>query len=417
MELMTKYQYTYFIYPYVIEEKKYKQYLQDLLRNKKCKIRFFDKQKDIHLYTYFLPSIREYMFWSFGLNKKAVRDFEKMDSTVQATLLSEQECNIFNYELPENLQGKVETNNGIFFEISEIKIFCYKTGICFLLFKTNLQDSESFSDVLNFNYKFREINSASYDMKEYENIKIQSNAFKNVKDISLLIKDITGNNNISNKIDIGNEKFFVYTYACLDQKDWNENTKEEELDNVFEKYRSVLPASSQIMDDQYSTLENNNVKQKKSIYKNQYIRYGFTFISTALFTSNINTTNFTVVPQKYESEYLYTYILVLYKKMLLNKLNFEFCNQFKKAENGFLEFTKKLWIQDITNEEFGRRLEQNWMDNLEIEKSFYKLKNEYDVTYKKHNVEELNKNNKITRVIVATIFIINLITILYVSMK
>ena len=49
--------------------------------------------------------------------------------------------------------------------------------------------------------------------------------------------------------------------------------------------------------------------------------------------------------------------------------------------------------------------------------TFYKLKNEYDVTYKKHNVEELNKNNKITRVIVATIFIINLITILYVSMK
>ena len=417
MELMTKYQYTYFIYPYVIEEKKYKQYLQNLLRNKKCKIRFFDKQKDIHLYTYFLPSIREYMFWSFGLNKRAIRDFEKMDSTVQSTLLSDQECNIFNYELPENLQGKVETNNGIFFEISEIKIFCYKTGICFLLFKTNLQDSESFSDVLNFNYKFREINSSSYDMKEYENIKIQSNAFKNVKDISLLIKDITGNNNISNKIDIGNEKFFVYTYVCLDQKDWNENTKEEELYNLFEKYRSVLPASSQIMDDHYSTLGNNSVKQKKSIYKNQYIRYGFTFISTALFASNINTTNFTVVPQKYESEYLYTYILVLYKKMLLNKLNFEFCNQFKKAENGFIEFTKKLWIQDITNEEFGRRLEQNWMDNLEIEKSFDKLKNEYDVTYKKHNVEELNKNNKITRIIVATIFIINLITILYVSMK
>ena len=124
-----------------------------------------------------------------------------------------------------------------------------------------------------------------------------------------------------------------------------------------------------------------------------------------------------MVPQKYESEYLYTYILTLYKKILLNVLNYKFEENFKEAENGFLEFTKKLWIQDITNEEFGRRLEQNWMDNLEIEKSFYKLKNEYDVTYKKHNVEELNKNNKITRVIVATIFIINLITILYVSMK
>ena len=232
MELMTKYQYTYFVYPYIIEQNKYKKYLQRLLRNKKCKIRFFDKQKDIHLYTYFLPSIRQNMFWSFGLNKRAIRDFERMDTSVQSTLLSQYECNIFNYELPENLQGKVETNNGIFFEISEIKIICYKTGICFLLFKTNLENSDSFSDILNFNYKFREVNSISYDLKEYENIKIQSNLFKNVKDISVLIKEITGNNSITKKANIGNEKFFVYTYTCVDQKNWNENTENEALDNL-----------------------------------------------------------------------------------------------------------------------------------------------------------------------------------------
>ena len=33
LELMTKYQYTYFIYPYAIDEKEYKKYLQRLLRN------------------------------------------------------------------------------------------------------------------------------------------------------------------------------------------------------------------------------------------------------------------------------------------------------------------------------------------------------------------------------------------------
>ena len=42
MELMTKYQYTYFIYPFAIEEGKYKRYLQKLLQNKKCRVRFFD---------------------------------------------------------------------------------------------------------------------------------------------------------------------------------------------------------------------------------------------------------------------------------------------------------------------------------------------------------------------------------------
>lgn len=413
MELMTKYQYTYFIYPYVIEEKDYNKYLQSLLRNKRCKVRFFDKQRDIHLYTYFLPKVREYMFWSFGLSRVGIRDFNKLDTTVKSTLLAEHECNIFSYDLPENLQGKVETNNGIFFEISEIKIICFKTGVCFIVFKTNLENSESFSDMLNFNYKFREINSVAYHLKEYENIKIQSNSFKDVKDIATVIREIKGKNDIAKNMNIGTEKFFVYSYACLDQKDWNENTENEELNNLFEKYRSVLPANSQMIDDEYAA--DTKRKEKKSIYKNQYIRYGFTATSTVLFTSNINTTNFTVVPQKYESEYLYTYILVLYKKILLNKLNYEFGKQFKEAENEFLDFTKKLWIQDITNEEFGKRMENNWMENLEVDETFTKLKNEYDIVYKKHNVEELSKNNKITRVIIAVILIINIITIWYVS--
>ena len=367
------------------------------------------------MFTYFLPNARNYMFWSFGLNKKAVRDFEKLDTTVKASLLAEHECNIFNYELPENLQGKVETNNGIFFEISEIKIICYKTGIAFLIFKTNLENTDKFSDILNFNYKFREINSDAYDLKEYENIKIQSNAFKDIKDISRIIKDITGKENISKKVNLGNEKFFVYSYACVDQKDWNENSNEDELNNIFEKYRSISPASSQIINDRY-TLKDYE-KEVKSIYKNQYIRYGFTVVSTVLFTSNINTTNFTLVPQKYESEYLYTYIITLYKKILLNVLNYKFSLDFKEAEDGFLEFAKKLWIQDVTNEEFGKKLEKSWIVNLNLEKTFIKLKNQYDISYKKHNVEELNKNNKITRVIIATILIINIITIIYASLN
>lgn len=416
MELMTKYQYTYFFYPYMIEKGKYKSYLQNLLRNPKCQIRFFDKQKDLHLHTYFLPVIRDYMFWSFGLSKNAIKDFKKLDTTVQATLLAEHDCNIFNYKITD-LQGKVEANNGIFFEISEIKIICFSSGICFLLFKTNLENTNSFSDILNFNYKFREINSESYDLKEYENIKIQSNSFKSVKDISVLIKEITGNDICSKKANIGSEKFFVYSYACLDQKDWEENAENQVLDNLFEKYRSVQPANSQIIDDEYSFEGNEKLKEKKSMYKNQYIRYGFSVASTVLLTSTANTTNFTVVPQKFESEYLYTYLIVLYKKMLLNKLNYEFGHNFKKAEKEFLEFTQKVWIHDITNEEFGGRLERNWMDNLELESSFIKLKNEYDMTYKKYNVEEMNKNNKATIVIIAVIVIINVFTIIYAAIS
>lgn len=417
MELMTKYQYTYFIYPYLIEESQYKKYLCSLLKNNKCKLRFFNNQKDIHLYTYFLPNIRDFMFWSFGLGDKEIKEFNKLDTTMKSTILAERECNIFRYELPENLQGKVEDDRGIFFEISEVKIMCFKSGICFLVFKTTLENSDKFSDLLNFNYRFREANSLSYNLKEYENIKIQSSSFKSVKDISTLIKDITGAEDISREANIGNEKFFVYSYACLDQKDWNESTSEDFLSNMFEKYRSVLPANAQILDDKYSLANEYGREEKKSIYKNQYIKYGFTATSTVLLTSNINTSNFTLVPQKFESEYLYTYILTLYKKILLNKLNYEFREKFKTAEEGLINFTKQLWIQDLTNEEFGRRLEQNWIDNLDIDKMFSKVKSEYDVTYKKYNVEELKKNNKLTIAMVITILIINILTIIYASMK
>ena len=81
MELMTKYQYTYFIYPYVIDSNKYSKYMQKLLKNKNCKLRIFEKEKDLHLYQYFFDDIREYLFWTFNLDKKGIRKVVLFDSS------------------------------------------------------------------------------------------------------------------------------------------------------------------------------------------------------------------------------------------------------------------------------------------------------------------------------------------------
>ena len=200
MELMTKYQYTYFIYPYVIDNSKYNKYIQKLLRDKKCKLRIFERARDMNLYQYFSPDIKDYMFWSFGLDREAIRNFDKLDIVLKSNLLAEHDCNIFEYELSKDLQGKIGERNGIFFDINDIKIVCYKTGVCFLIFKTSLLDSKEFSDILNFNYKFREVNSQTYNLKQYENIKLQSDIFKDVREISSLIKDITGVYNEKNRL-------------------------------------------------------------------------------------------------------------------------------------------------------------------------------------------------------------------------
>ena len=56
-----------------------------------------------------------------------------------------------------------------FFKIRKLEIICFNTGICFLLIKTNLDNTDEFTDILNFNYRFRDIQKK---MKELEHIKI-----------------------------------------------------------------------------------------------------------------------------------------------------------------------------------------------------------------------------------------------------
>ena len=46
MEQKTKFQYSYFIYPYVIGAEKYEKYLARLLKKPNCKLKLFEKEKD-----------------------------------------------------------------------------------------------------------------------------------------------------------------------------------------------------------------------------------------------------------------------------------------------------------------------------------------------------------------------------------
>ena len=407
MELMTKYQYTYFIYPYVIGKEGYQNYIQNLLKNKKCKFRIFEKEKDMHLYQYFLPNIRNQFFWTFNLTKEGLRSFEELDVSLKAKLLSEHDCNMFSYDMQEDLQGKVGEKGGIFFDITKIKLICFKTGICFLLLKTSLINNKSFTDILNFNYKFKEINSTTYSMKDYENICLQPGGFNNVTEISSLIKKLTGSNCNAKEIDLDKEKMLVYSYCCLDQNSWNENTQDEVLNTLFEKYRLFLPANMQMA---------GNIKDNENteIYETKFVRYGTSNTGVVLLTSDINTQNYTIIAQKYESEYLYTYILELYKKLLLKKLNYEFnkTSDFKNVRSIFLDFTKKLWIQDVTDDEFGKKLSQSWNKYLNLEETFLKLKNKYDILYKEYNVEQVSKKNGKFAIAIVALIVICVINLL-----
>ena len=77
MEEKVRYQYSYFIYPFVI--KNYENYIYSLLKNKKIKLDLFEKEKDIELYTYFHVNIKEYFFESMTWNNEKRKTFLSME--------------------------------------------------------------------------------------------------------------------------------------------------------------------------------------------------------------------------------------------------------------------------------------------------------------------------------------------------
>lgn len=401
MELKTKYQYTYFIYPYIIDENNYTNYMYKLLKNKKCKLKIFEQEKYPGMYNYFLPRIQEYMFWTFDLRKNRIKELQSMNVRTKAAILSKYHCNIFEYELTKDMQAKVGEKNGIFFDVEKIELVCFNSGICFLLLKTILPQVSSFSDVLNFNYKFREINSENNHLKDYENIKLQTGRFKDTKDLTEFIKEIAGNNIEAKKINVQTDKFITYSYTCIDQSTWNEETVAKE----FAKYVNIYPESKQDTDKRVD----------RSIELDKFTRCGFSNSSMVLLTTDVNIENYTKILYKFENEYLYTYILNLYKKIYLKKINYELSKKkkFELVKNKFIDFASDIWIEEVTNDDFGQIIDKKIKEALKTEETFIKLKSKYDVLYKDYNLEKTTRSSKYILRITFLLLIINIIILVF----
>ena len=396
MELKMNYQYTYFLHPFVVKESKYQKYILSLLKNKKIKLKTFEKSKDFDLYKYFSPKTRDFLFSSFSHSKLKLDKLKELPIDTKVAILSKYPCIIFDYELEKDIQGKAE-DKGIFFKIQKIELICFNTGICFLSMKTNIEDSQDFTDLLNFNYKFRDIRQED-GLKNYDRIYLQTDTFSDVNKLTDFIKNITGSDIETMKLDIDTQRFLTYSYVCIDREAWNINSSFKDIEYSFIKYANFLPAdnSADLKSDESTTF---------SEWK--YAKMGMTKQGITLFTSSSDINNFTDLPDKFENEYFYMYILNLYKKIYLKKLEMEFKNSsnLKKARKRFIEFTKNLWIQDITDDEIGSNINFRVCKIFELDRLYYEIKTKYDILYKELNIE---KNSK-TIIVVAFILVISLI--------
>ena len=408
MELKTKYQYTYFIYPYAVKESKYIKYLLKLLKDKNCKLRIFRKDKDLSLYSYFSHRARNYMFSSFNLNKTKLLKLEELPLDTKAAILAKSPCTIFEYTINKDIQGKTEEKNGIFFKIPKIEIICFNTGICFLCIKTNIEDSDKFADLLNFNYKFRDINQEFAHLNNYDNIRVQTDCFDDVKYFKEFIEGLTGPGTESMKLEIDTERFLTYSYACIDQENWNNSNEFDKIRSSYIKYLNILPNDNNV---------NFSKEEMKIISKWKYAKLGVTKQGVTLFASSCDMNNYTVFPQEFQEQYLYTYILAMYTKIYLKKINLEFRQgtNIKKTRKEFIKFTQTLWINEVTSEDTGSIFYQYLKDVLELNTIYFDTKNKYDVLYKEMNIERSAKNNVVITILLVITLIINAINILFLA--
>ena len=402
MELKTNYQYTYFIHPFVIKENKYPKYIQKMLKDKNCKLKVFQKEKDLKLYQYFLPKTREFLFSSFGYGNAKLKKLAELPLETRAAELAKNPCNIFEYTLEKDIQGKTEQSDGIFFHIQKIEIICFSTGICFLAIKTNLEDYTEFNNILNFNYKFKDINNEKIELENYDNIRIQSDSFSDTKTFREFIQEITGINEENSKLNINTERFLVYSYVCINQEAWNDTKNFDEIKYQFIKYANILPADN---------TRSYDYEQIQTFTKWKYAKIGLSKLAITLFASSTDINNYTLLPEEYENQYFYTYILNLYKKLYLKDMEQKFKKKsnISKAKKQFIEFTKKVWEQEITEDETGTLLSNKLQEVFELDTLYNQVKNKYDVLYKQLNFEKEKKSTIIMITILVISLIINII--------
>ncbi len=382
METKVNYHYSYFIYSYFLKNIEYKEYICKLLNNKNYKLKIFEKEKDLEIYDFFKNNIKKDYFNTFYINKKNNNNEKILNN----------KCNIFEYKIKNKNKEKNNLENNLIYEISKIELICFSTGICFLIIKTELLNEKlNLNNILNFNYKMKDINSEFSKLKSYEKINIENNLLKNNFELIKKLEEI-----IMYKIE--NKRFFTYSYTCVDSENWNNEV--DRLENDFLKYVNVYPSNYDITfeDEENAILRINNWK---------FIKIGFTSESMNLLTNNLELSNYTKMPYDYENKYLYNLILNLYKKELLE--NIEKNNIKLKSLENYKNIYNEIINNEFTEDNIGIKINNKLNKIFNLNKKSEKIEKIYKENYEFKILKKYKKLGKIILFILLISLILNII--------
>ncbi len=379
MSLSAKYQYTHFIYPFIIEKDKYSSFINNLLeQDKNWKLKIHEIREDEEAYNFFLPYMRKFLFPTLFWSNDFIKKYKSMANPKKANILKRSSCVTFDFNLDNIKVGTVSKKRyGIIdFNIISIKVICFEPGVCFLDIKTEVEDDNEnidFDKILDFNSIFRGV-SPRNDSKDKLNIKAKG--IDNIHDITIFIKSIISGFESNDLNKIYYDKMFTYSYVCLDKEDWNENTNFENLKNDFYKFQYVTDSkSSAIFNNHCKKLEENTYSRWK------YSMFGFSRESGVVLVSEKEKYNITKMPHSFEKDYLYMLLLAFYQRMSLINFLQNLLKRDKtmipKLNNELTKFTHFSWFSQITNSEHGMDIWKRWQSAFELSELYDEVHKEY----------------------------------------
>lgn len=379
LELKTKYQYTYFIYPFVVEEKNYKKFITKIMLDSRWNAKIYKKDEDIEADSHFLSSAKSVMFPTLEWDERKLTKFNSLKSDDKAKILSKLPSASFEYRIEDVSKGKAGSEkNAVFFEITNIKLMSFRDGICFLMLKAEIDtnDYAKFSDLLNLNYKFRNVSPKYNRLKDYEYIKIQTSKFGTIEDIRDFIKRVCCDYEDSSNRDIFSNRLFVYSYACVDESEWNATRDFRTIKDEFLKYQYVLSGD-------YSSEFAENLELNNTYSRWKYSIYGFAKTAGVVFSSAIDHFNFTKLPFYYETVYMYIMLYALYQRLLYIIILKQLGKNNRQVHKKIQKVTSMTALGQVTNAEHGMNLWQNWSRTFGLKEMYDYIVKQYTLLGKK----------------------------------
>lgn len=379
MELKAKYQYTHFIYPFVVEDKKYVNFINSLLaKNRQWKMSIREHKNNEELYNFYLPYMRRFLFPTLFWSNDYRKQFKGMNLIKKSYIVSKLSCVTFEYNLSNIKTGTVKEKRigEIDFDISKISLICFEPGICFLDIKTELEyddDYIDFNKILDFNHYFRNLTPRAVSSYA-SNAILKAKNIDKVENIAKFIKSVISEYETNDLEKIYYDKMFTYSYVCVDN--WKQEKDFENMKNEFYKYQYVMESkSTAIFNKDFEKLKDNCYSRW------QFSQFGFSKESGVVLVSDKEKYDITKMPYMYEKTYLYMLLLAFYQRISL--INFsqdllkEDKTKIKSLKQRFNRFTNFSWFSQITNSEHGMDIWRKWQQAFELPALFEEVRKEY----------------------------------------